>query len=70
MYENVTFENIMERVLARIPSAMDKREGSVIYDAIAPAAIELQNIYIELDTVLNETFADTATLYYLKKGGT
>lgn len=67
MYENVTFESIMERMLVRVPSTMDKREGSVIWDAIAPAAIELQNMYIELDTVLNETFADTASLYYLKK---
>ena len=67
MYENVTFETILERMLARVPSTMDKREGSVIYDAIAPAAIELQNMYIELDTVLNETFADTANLFYLKK---
>ena len=67
MYENVTFENIMERILARVPSTMDKREGSVIYDAIAPAAMELQNMYIALDTILNETFADTANLYYLKK---
>lgn len=67
MYENVTFESIMERMLATVPSTMDKREGSVIYDAIAPAALELQNLYIELDTVLNETFADTASLYYLKK---
>lgn len=67
MYENTTFEIIMERMLSRVPSTMDKREGSVIYDALAPAAIELQNMYIELDTVLNETFADTASLYYLKK---
>lgn len=67
MYENVTFETIMERMLARVPSTMDKREGSVIWDALAPAAVELQNLYIHLDTVLNETFADTASLYYLKK---
>lgn len=67
MFENVTFETIMERMLARVPSTMDKREGSVIWDALAPAAIELQNLYIELDTILNETFADTASLYYLKK---
>ena len=67
MYENVTFETIMERMLARVPSVMDKREGSVIWDALAPAAVELQNLYIELDVVLNETFADTASLYYLKK---
>lgn len=67
MYENITFEIIMERMLSRVPSTMDKREGSVIWDALAPAAIELQNMYIEMDTVLNETFADTASLYYLKK---
>lgn len=67
MYENITFDFIMERMLERVPSTMDKREGSVIWDALAPAAVELQNLYIELDTVLNETFADTASLYYLKK---
>lgn len=67
MYEDVTFESIMERMLQRVPSTMDKREGSVIWDALAPAAIELQNLYIALDTVLNETFADTASLYYLAK---
>lgn len=67
MYESITFDFIMERMLARVPSTMDKREGSVIWDALAPAAVELQNLYIELDTILNETFADTASLYYLKK---
>lgn len=67
MYENVTFESIMEDMLARVPSTMDKREGSVIWDALAPCAVELQNVYIALDTVLNETFADTASLFYLVK---
>ena len=67
MYENITFESIMERMLEKVPSTMDKREGSVIWDALAPAAIELQNVYIQLDTVLNETFADTASLHYLVK---
>jgi uncharacterized phage protein gp47/JayE len=67
MYEHMTFESIMESALARVPSSMDKREGSVIWDAIAPAAIELLNLYIQLDVILKETFADTASLYYLKK---
>lgn len=67
MYESVTFETIMERMLARVPSTMDKREGSVIWDALAPAAVELQNMYIQLDVILKETFADTASLFYLKK---
>ena len=67
MYENVTFELLLKRMLDRVKSNMDKREGSVIHDSTAPAAVELQNVYIALDTVLNETFADTASLYYLKK---
>ena len=65
MYENVTYEEILQRMLNRIPSTMDKREGSIIYDALAPAAIELQLMYIELDVILTETFGDTASREYL-----
>ena len=67
MYENVTYDVILKRILDRVSALMDKREGSVIYDTSAPASVELQNVYIALDTILNETFADTASLYYLKR---
>lgn len=67
MYESITYEVLLQRMLDRVPSTMDKREGSVIYDALAPAAVELQNMYIELDVILNETFADTASRTYLIK---
>ena len=56
MYEHITYENIIARILARVPDSLDKREGSLIYDAIAPAAAEIQNLYIELDTILNQKF--------------
>lgn len=65
MYENVTYEDILQRMLDRIPDSMDKREGSIIYDALAPAAVELQLMYIEFDIILTETFADTASREYL-----
>lgn len=65
MYENITYEKILERMLDRIPENMDKREGSIIYDAIAPAAVELRQMYIELDVILKETFGDTASREYL-----
>ena len=65
MYEHISYESILQRMLDKIPSTFDKREGSIIYDALAPAAIELQNMYIELDNILNESFADTASLPYL-----
>ena len=65
MYEHVTYEDILQRMLNRIPNNMDKREGSIIYDALAPAALELQLMYIELDVIMNESFADTASREYL-----
>lgn len=65
MYENVTFESILDRMLERVPKSMDKREGSIIYDALAPAAVELQQMYIEFDVILKETFGDTASRKYL-----
>lgn len=67
MYENLTYENILQRMLDRIPNGIDKREGSVIFDALAPAAAELVQMYIEADVILNEAFADTASREYLIK---
>lgn len=55
------FESILTRMLSRVPDGLDKREGSVIYYALAPAAAELTQAYIELETLYNETFADTAS---------
>lgn len=65
MYENMTYEAVLGRMLDRIPDKFDKREGSIIYDALAPAAAEIACMYTELDAVLNETFADTATRGHL-----
>lgn len=65
MYKSVTYETILQRMLDRIPDQMDKREGSIIHDALAPAAIELQQMYIELDATLDESFADTASRGFL-----
>ncbi len=65
MYESMTFEKILSRMLELVPSNMDKREGSIIYDAIAPCASELTIMYLELDIILNETFGDTASREYL-----
>ena len=65
MFESMTFEALMQRMLARVGSGIDKREGSIIYDALAPAAVELAIMYMELDMFLNEAFADTASREYL-----
>lgn len=61
MFESYTYEKILDDMLAKVPNDLDKRQASIIYNALAPAAVELQNMYINLDVVLNETFADTAS---------
>lgn len=70
MYEDITYELILQRMIDRVLAQnpnIDTREGSIIYNALAPAAVELQNMYIQLDTILNESFADTQTRDYLIK---
>lgn len=70
MFENVTYEDIMTRMLDRVRTEypeVDTREGSLSYTAVAPCALELAIMYTELDRVLEESFAETASLEYLEK---
>lgn len=63
----MTYEEILQRMLDRVPNNIDKREGSIIFNALAPAAVELTQMYIEVQRILNEGFADTASRAYLIK---
>lgn len=65
MYENITYEMLLERMLSRVPDKFDKREGSVIWDTHSPTAIELQILYLELDVILREVYGDTASREFL-----
>lgn len=68
MYENITYEKLVKRMMERALASnknLDSREGSILWLAEAPAAVELQNLYIALDNILQETFADTASRDYL-----
>lgn len=67
MFENETYETILSRMLARFPSTIDKREGSVLWDLLSPKAIELAQAYASLDNVLNYTFATTTYGEYLDR---
>lgn len=59
-YASYSYTEILSRVLARVPNYIDKREGSIIYDAVAPICYELADIFLELGTVLDRSYADTA----------
>lgn len=66
-YEQETYEIILNRMLDRVSNQVDKRQGSVIYDTLAPIAAELAQFYISADTNLNMAFADTAVGVWLEK---
>ena len=50
----------MQRLLDNVPDTLDKREGSFIWDAISPIALEMADLYRQLDLILQFTFARTA----------
>lgn len=56
-----TFAAILSGLLSRIPDELDKREGSIIYDALAPAAYEFASLYSNLAEAYADSFVATAT---------
>lgn len=72
MFEDKTFENIMNTMLGTVSDLypdLDTRVGSIIYNALAPVALELETVYHEMDMILDETFVETASKEYLIKHG-
>lgn len=64
MYE-VTYREILERMLNRVSDKFDKREGSVIFDTHSPTALELEILHVELNRMIAEGYGDTASREYL-----
>ena len=67
MYEDITYDLLVQRSLERCKNPVDKREGSIVHTGIAMSCYEIAQMYIELDCILNTTYADTAPREYLIK---
>lgn len=67
MFESMTYEALVKRALARVPSTMDKREGSMVFNGVAPSMAELAQLYIGMDFVFQATYLLTAPREYLIK---
>lgn len=65
LFEDQTYENLLASALARISSTFDKREGSMVYNGVAPSMAELAQLYIGLDFVFTATYIATAPRDYL-----
>lgn len=64
MYD-VTYNEMLERMLSRVSDKFDKREGSVIFDTHSPTALELEILYVELNTLIAEAYGDSASREFL-----
>ena len=62
-----TYEEILQTMLDKVPGDVDKREGSIIYDALAPCAFFLAQQNFQLDNFVDLVFPDTAIGEYLDK---
>ena len=55
------YQSILSRLLENVDNTLDKRQGSIIYDALAPAAMELAQCYASLEIYKEQTYLKTAT---------
>ena len=68
MFEDMTYPAIIARMEGRVAEKypeFDYREGSMIFNANAPAAMELTMLYSWMDVVLKESFVQTASRRFL-----
>lgn len=62
-----SYDELLKGCLDKIPTHIYKGEGGLIYDALAPACFELAQAYMEIENVLNITYADTSSGDYLTR---
>lgn len=67
MFEGKTYEALLKSALSRVSSAVDKREGSMVMNGVAPSMAELAQPYIAADFVFTATYLATAPREYLVK---
>ncbi|MDK2966468.1 baseplate J/gp47 family protein [Lacrimispora sp.] len=59
-FSKKTYTNILAAQLSRIADTIDKREGSMIQTALGPESWYLEGLYLDLDSVQKNAYAETA----------
>lgn len=60
MFEDYTYERLMEDVLKNAPEGIDTRQGSIFYDAVSGIMLKVAKLYTDLDLVAEMTTVATA----------
>lgn len=59
-YEEKDFDYFLDQMLDAVPENIDKREGSIIYDALAPAAAVMGQQALDMANLIKESYIKTA----------
>jgi len=65
VYEDMTYENILKGMMARVSNDLDKREGSIIHYALAPSAYCMTQTYFQLMNFVSLVYPDESAGMYL-----
>lgn len=63
--ESRDFNYYLKSMLNEVPDDVDKRQGSIIYDALAPAAMLMATQSIDMSNLVKSTYIKTATGSFL-----
>ena len=61
MFEDYTYERLLEDVLNNAPEGIDTRQGSIFFDAVSGILLKVAKLYTDLDLVMGLTSIVTAT---------
>ena len=64
-FQNKDYDYFLRKMLDAVPDNIDKREGSIIYDALAPAALVMGQQSLDMANVIKETYIKTASGEFL-----
>ena len=65
-YSDYTYDTILSDAKSVIKDDIQKGEGSLVHNAIASCAYEIEKLYIQLDYLTSQSHADTADYEHLK----
>ena len=69
MFEDMTYEAIMQSMMKDMPDDIDTSEGSLIFNACAKQAVRLEEAYLLLSGLEQNMYVDTADLEHLIRNG-
>lgn len=64
-FQNKDYDYFLRKMLDVVPDNIDKHEGSIIYDALAPAALVMGQQSLDMANVIKETYIKTASGEFL-----